>query len=50
MNEFSFRFKNVQFEISTTEEPGVFEVNAKILGRTMEKFELVFQVNISNKI
>ena len=31
------------FEISTTEEPGIFEVTAKILGKTMEKFELIFQ-------
>lgn len=37
------QFKNVMFEISTTEEPGIFEVTAKILGKTMEKFELIFQ-------
>ncbi len=38
------QFKGVLFEISTTEEPGVFEVAAKILGRSMDKIELVFQV------
>ena len=38
------RFKNVIFEISTTEEPGIFEVSAKFMGVTMEKVDLVFQV------
>lgn len=33
------------FEISTTEEPGIFEVSAKFMGVTMEKVELVFQVS-----
>lgn len=37
------RFKNVLFEISTTEEPGIFEVSAKFMGVMMEKVELVFQ-------
>lgn len=32
------------FEISTTDEPGTFEVSAKFMGVTMEKVELVFQV------
>ncbi len=38
------QFKSVVFEINTTDEPGVFEVVAKILGKTIEKFDLVFQV------
>jgi Ras GTPase-activating-like protein IQGAP1 len=37
------QFKNVLFEISTTDEPGVFEVSAKFMGVTMEKVDLVFQ-------
>ena len=41
---FFSRFKNVLFEIATTEKTGVFEVNAKFLGVHMEKVELVFQV------
>lgn len=32
------------FEISTTDEPGIFEVSAKFMGVTMEKVELIFQV------
>ena len=32
------------FEISATEQPGVFDVNAKFMGVNMEKVELVFQV------
>lgn len=32
------------FEISTTDEPGIFEVSAKFMGVTMEKVDLVFQV------
>jgi hypothetical protein len=39
------RFKNVLFEISTTDEPGIFEVSAKFMGVTMEKVDLVFQVS-----
>ena len=38
------RFKNVLFEISATEEPGVFEVTAEFMGVAMEKVELEFQV------
>lgn len=38
------------FEISTTEEPGIFDVTAKILGKIMEKYELIFQVKILLKI
>ena len=38
----------MQFEISTTDEPGQFDVTAKILGVKMEKFELIFQVIITN--
>lgn len=37
------QFKNVLFEIATTDRTGVFEVNAKFLGVHMEKVELVFQ-------
>jgi hypothetical protein len=44
--EFLIRFKNVLFEISSTEEPGVFVVHAKFMGVTMEKVELVFQVSL----
>lgn len=39
------QFKNVTFEISTTEEPGIFEVSAKFMGVNVEKVELVFQVS-----
>lgn len=43
---FVCRFKNVQFGISSTEEPGVFEVTAKFLGVDIqERVELVFQVS-----
>ena len=38
------RFKNVTFEISPSEESGVFDVSAKLLGVPMEKHELIFQV------
>ena len=41
------RFKNVQFEIASTEDVGVFSVSAKFMGVSMEKVELVFQVIIS---
>ncbi|CAL1534099.1 unnamed protein product [Lymnaea stagnalis] len=37
------QFKNVMFEISSTEDPGVFDVNAKFMGVSMDKVELVFQ-------
>lgn len=37
------QFKNVLFEMATTDRTGVFEVNAKFLGVHMEKVELVFQ-------
>lgn len=36
-------FKNVLFEISSTETPGLFDVNAKFMGVSMEKVELLFQ-------
>ena len=39
-----FRFKNVLFEISSTDTSGVFEVNAKFMGVNMDKVELLFQV------
>lgn len=42
---FSFRFKNVMFDISPTEEVGDFEVKAKFMGVEMEKVQLHFQVN-----
>ncbi|KAK7450216.1 hypothetical protein BaRGS_00039964 [Batillaria attramentaria] len=37
------QFKNALFEIAATENPGVFEVNAKFMGVNLEKVELVFQ-------
>ncbi|XP_048258787.1 ras GTPase-activating-like protein IQGAP1 isoform X2 [Haliotis rufescens] len=37
------QFKNVLFEIGSTDNPGVFEVNAKFMGVPMDKVELVFQ-------
>ena len=33
------------FEISATETTGVFDVNAKFMGVSMDKVELVFQVH-----
>ena len=41
---FSFRFKNVLFEITATDVSGLFDVNAKFMGVPMEKVEVVFQV------
>jgi len=38
------RFKNVLFEISSTDTSGVFEVNAKFMGVNMDKVDLLFQV------
>jgi len=38
------RFKNVLFEINSTESSGVFEVNAKFMGVNTDKVELLFQV------
>jgi hypothetical protein len=40
-----FRFKNIQFEISDTKDPGVFQINAKFMGVEMDKVDLVFQVS-----
>nr|XP_054754445.1 ras GTPase-activating-like protein IQGAP1 [Lytechinus pictus] len=37
------QFKNVMFEISATNVPGVFDVSAKFLGVKMDSVELVFQ-------
>ncbi|KAH9500962.1 Ras GTPase-activating-like protein iqgap1 [Bulinus truncatus] len=37
------QFKNVMFEISSTDDPGVFDVNAKFMGVIMDKVELIFQ-------
>ena len=39
-----YRFKNAQFEIAATADPGVFQVSAKFMGIDVEKVELVFQV------
>lgn len=41
---FICRFKNMQFEIKETADPGVFEVQAKLLGMEVKKIDLVFQV------
>lgn len=41
-----FRFNKVQFEIASTDDVGVFAVSARFMGVSMEKVELVFQVNI----
>lgn len=49
LHHFHFRFKNVLFEITSTANPAVFEVNCKFMGLTMEKVELVFQVFALNK-
>jgi hypothetical protein len=43
------RFKNVQFEISSTDTSGTFDVNAKFMGVSMDKVDLVFQVLISDE-
>jgi hypothetical protein len=43
-----YRFKNVQFEIASTETSGTFDLNAKFMGVSMEKVDLVFQVLISD--
>lgn len=37
------QFKNMQFEIKETADPGVFEVQAKLLGMEVKKIDLVFQ-------
>ncbi|KAK6188369.1 hypothetical protein SNE40_004554 [Patella caerulea] len=37
------QFKNVLFEISATENPGVFDIDAKFMGVNMDKVEVVFQ-------
>ncbi|XP_072167571.1 ras GTPase-activating-like protein IQGAP1 [Diadema setosum] len=37
------QFKNVMFEIASTDVPGVFEVSAKFLGVKMDSVQLVFQ-------
>lgn len=34
----------MQFEIKETADPGVFEVQAKLLGMEVKKIDLVFQV------
>ena len=44
VSPFSSRFKNVLFEISATDVVGMFDVNAKFMGVSMEKVELIFQV------
>jgi hypothetical protein len=35
----------LQFEISDTKDPGVFQINAKFMGVEMDKVDLVFQVS-----
>lgn len=47
---FLFRFNKVQFEIASTDDVGVFAVSARFMGVSMEKVELVFQVNISSNV
>ncbi|XP_006818327.1 ras GTPase-activating-like protein IQGAP1 [Saccoglossus kowalevskii] len=37
------QFKNVMFEIGTTDVPGTFQVSAKFMGVSMERVEVVFQ-------
>lgn len=37
------QFKNAQFEIAATADPGVFQVSAKFMGIDVEKVELIFQ-------
>jgi len=37
------QLKNVTFEISPNDEPGVFDVSAKFMGVPMDKNELIFQ-------
>jgi len=39
--------KNVLFEISSTDTSGVFDVNAKFMGVSMDKVQLLFQVNMT---
>lgn len=39
----------MQFEIKETADPGVFEVQAKLLGMEVKKIDLVFQVNLSSE-
>lgn len=36
----------MQFEIKETADPGVFEVQAKLLGMEVKKIDLVFQVKL----
>ncbi len=42
---FSWRLKHVNFEISTTDEPGIFEVSVNFKTKEIENVELVFQVS-----
>ena len=39
------RFKNVTFDISSTEDVGIFDVRSKFLGVEMEKVQLNIQVS-----
>ena len=43
---FSNRFKQVQFEIAATADPGVFGVSATFMGVDVDKVELIFQVSL----
>ena len=40
------RFKNVVFDIGSTEDPGIFSVNCKFMGVNMDQVVLVFQVSL----
>lgn len=42
---FFTRFKNVTFDISSTEDVGIFDVRSKFLGVEMEKVQLNIQVS-----
>lgn len=42
---FFIRFKNVTFDISSTEDVGIFDVRSKFLGVDMEKVQLNIQVS-----
>ena len=42
---FFIRFKNVTFDIVSTEDVGIFDVRSKFLGVDMEKVQLNIQVS-----
>lgn len=45
---FFTRFKNVTFDISSTEDVGIFDVRSKFLGVEMEKVQLNIQVSCNS--